>query len=64
MSNGVYICLACHEWIESHRRDAFVKGWLLQSWESPLEVGLCYRGDEWVRLTDDGGMEPAVAKLT
>lgn len=41
----------CHGWIESHRAEARVHGWLLGPIDDPEEVPVDYRG-RWVQLAD------------
>jgi len=53
VSNGLYLCAACHLWVESNRILARHHGMLLTQSESPSTRFVQLRG-EVVRLTDDG----------
>lgn len=39
-SNVVWICCPCHDWIESHRTDAYESGWLVHRGDDPASVSL------------------------
>lgn len=66
-SNLLWLCgsgtTGCHGWIESNRAAAIEHGWLLRSWQTPIEspVRIHDRGD--VVLDDIGGMTPALLDL-
>jgi hypothetical protein len=47
----------CHNKIESHRADAFEKGWLVRQGVDPSSVPVLYRG-QFVYLGDDGSITP------
>lgn len=55
-ANLVLICLQCHEYIESHRAEAYESGWLIKrtSGERPEEVSLLGPDGRSSFLTDDG----------
>lgn len=42
-SNVVWICVPCHEDIESHRAQAYETGWLVRTGDDPAQVPLLYR---------------------
>lgn len=53
-SNLIWVCRACHEWIESHRESAVANGWVIvHGMERPQTLPLLYLG-RWMYLTDDG----------
>lgn len=52
-ANLVYVCLACHMWIESNRYDAVEHGWIIQGTAKAQEVPIFYRG-AWHNLDDIG----------
>lgn len=41
-ANHLHLCgdgvRGCHGYVESHRAEAYEKGWLVHSWEDPREV--------------------------
>lgn len=43
-SNGLWLCGACHRFVESYRSVAFEKGWLVRQSQSPLATPVMYRG--------------------
>lgn len=55
-ANGLDVCLHCHEWVESHRREAYEYGWLVRQTEEPADVPVLYRGT-LVILDDLGNLE-------
>jgi hypothetical protein len=65
-SNALWLCsgfesrradAGCHNKIESHRADAFEKGWLVRQGVDPSSVPVLYRG-QFVYLGDDGSITP------
>ena len=36
--NTVRVCAPCHRWIHDNPRDAAAAGWLVQSWQDPVDV--------------------------
>lgn len=44
----------CHGWIESHRREAEARGWIVRRPNSPAAIPVVIPGIGWVRLTADG----------
>lgn len=52
-ANLICLCEPCHAWIESHRTDALMSGWLVATRDHPHLVPLLYR-DHWVYLLNDG----------
>ncbi|MGW5645040.1 hypothetical protein ACWEV3_40865 [Saccharopolyspora sp. NPDC003752] len=63
-SNLLLLCgsgtTGCHGWIESHRAIAYEHGWLLHSWQIPLESPVRIHDRGLVLLDDIGGMTPAL----
>lgn len=55
-SNGVVLCMACHEGIEMFRTDAYESGWLLRQHQTPTEVPIVYPDGSRFLLGDDGRM--------
>ena len=55
-ANGVDICSADHDFVESNRQTALLYGWLVPQAKTPSEVPM-YRRHEWVMLSDSGGYE-------
>jgi hypothetical protein len=58
-SNLMYVCgsgtTGCHGWIESNRREAYARGWLLGAHEEPARTPVYVRAMAGpVLLTDDG----------
>lgn len=57
-SNGLWLCLTCHGWIESHRTESFDCGWLVASYDDPAAVAVLRHGVRcW--LDDFGGVNYA-----
>ena len=54
-SNGVLLCLRCHQLIERFRTDALHTGWLVLQGKHPAETPI-WRNKRWVQLGDDGGI--------
>jgi 5-methylcytosine-specific restriction protein A len=53
-SNLLVLCPPCHAYIESHRAEARIAGWLLPGGMRPPEVAvLIENGSRWVYLGDD-----------
>lgn len=59
-SNLMAICgsgtTGCHGWLESHREDAYVKGWLVHRNDDPTHIPVIIDGgvrNRLVFLTDD-----------
>jgi hypothetical protein len=59
-ANLIWLCRACHEWVESHRNEAKAQGWILGASESPAKTPLKWRG-KYVYLHDDGRVTAYVA---
>lgn len=63
-SNLLLLCgsgtTGCHGWIESHRAIAYQHGWLLRSWQIPLDTPVRIHDRGPVLLDDIGGMTPAL----
>ncbi|MDO5500457.1 MAG: HNH endonuclease signature motif containing protein [Propionibacteriaceae bacterium] len=57
-ANGSHVCHHCHDWIHAHPARATDTGWMVPSWSDPALARL-WRYGRWVRLDDQGGMEPA-----
>ncbi|MGW1675973.1 hypothetical protein [Saccharopolyspora sp. NPDC002376] len=66
-SNLLLLCgsgtTGCHGWIESHRSIAYRNGWLLHSWQTPIETPVRIHDHGLVLLDDIGGMTPALIEL-
>lgn len=56
---GLFLCAACHIYVESHRRESLEKGWLVRQAKSPADTPVLYHMTYWARLTPDG----AVARI-
>lgn len=62
--NLVWICNACHDWIESHRTEAYERGWLVKEGvDGPLEIPIVNVYGQESFLMPDGshktlGLEP------
>lgn len=55
-SNGILLCaayLGCHEWIETHRQEALLNGWLVPRTMDPSKVP-CLSWSGWKELRIDG----------
>lgn len=65
-SNGLHVCLDCHNWIGDFPLSAGLLGWHLEPWRDregeltrdPVTEPLRRRG-EWVVLGEDGAITPA-----
>ena len=54
-SNLLHVCAACHRYVESHRAEALIAGWLVSQWSDPAKAAvLIERGSRYVYLTVDG----------
>lgn len=50
-SNLLHVCLDCHAYIERHRAEALIAGWLVSRWSDPANVAvLIDRGSRYVYL--------------
>ncbi|MER7014528.1 HNH endonuclease signature motif containing protein [Saccharopolyspora sp. NPDC000359] len=62
-SNLLLLCgsgtTGCHGWVESNRAAAYRHGWLLRSWQVPLDVPVRIHDRGLVLLDDHGGMTSA-----
>jgi 5-methylcytosine-specific restriction protein A len=58
-ANLIYVCAACHAFIESHRTWALEMGYLVRQGTRPSTVPIAYRHDV-VYLTDDGSISQFV----
>lgn len=56
-ANCVYVCLKCHNFIESYRHEFLNSGWLVRQGKSPAETPL-WRQGAWVLLDDYGYITP------
>lgn len=58
-TNAFGVSLACHAYIEAHRTEAYVNGWLVarNGPKRSADVPILYRG-RWALLADDGSMKP------
>lgn len=55
--NLVWICRACHDWIESRRALAYRTGWLVKEGiDGPLEISLVDDRGRTFFLTEEGGV--------
>lgn len=54
-SNGLFVCAACHAWIESNRSESQRLGYLVRQSMDPRDVAV-WIGDRFVFFTDDGGI--------
>lgn len=59
-SNLVHLCSSCHRYVTEHPADAGGFGWVLRSWQSPLEVPVQLAAHGWSVLDDAGGFMPAL----
>ena len=58
-SNGLMVCLPCHQHLETvERAEARDRGWLVRQGADPAEIPV-YRYRRWVLLDDEGGITPA-----
>lgn len=53
VSNGLWLCGACHLRVESHRQLAYENGWLVRQSADPALIPVLRRG-VFVLLQDDG----------
>lgn len=53
-SNLLALCALDHSRTEMNRTEALRNGWLVSSWEVPIEKPVFYRGT-WRLLDDEGG---------
>lgn len=51
--NALGLCLLCHRYVESYRKDALNRGWLVSQYADPASTPLLYRG-RWAYLHPDG----------
>lgn len=58
-ANAFGVSMACHSYIEAHRMQAYVNGWLVarNGPKESAEVPIMYRGS-WVLLRDEGSPQP------
>lgn len=54
-SNGLAVCVSCHQQIEANRADSLKYGWLVRQGQEPAEVPV-FRMGTWVQLNSDGGI--------
>jgi ribosomal protein L34E len=59
-SNLLGLGVRCHQHVERHRAEAYANGWLLRSWQTPLETPVRIHDRGLVLLDDIGGMTPAL----
>jgi 5-methylcytosine-specific restriction enzyme A len=57
-SNGVLLCSPCHAWVESHRTDALLEGFLVLQIASPRKSAVKIRG-VYMHLDDNGNLTQA-----
>jgi hypothetical protein len=57
-ANALALCVACHQDIESHRKDALSLGFLVHQGDTP-ELARVFRRGQWVWLTADGAVVDA-----
>lgn len=57
VANLAHLCHHCHDWVHAYPKEATRSGWMVSSWSDPALARL-WRYGRWVRLSDDGGMEP------
>lgn len=53
--NLVLLCLGCHMWTESRRKQAYLAGWLVRTGFDPANVPILHALHGWVLLLPDGG---------
>jgi 5-methylcytosine-specific restriction protein A len=53
VSNGLWLCSMCHNFVESHRSLAYENGWLVKQSADPALIPVLRRG-VFVLLQDDG----------
>lgn len=57
-SNGLMVCLSCHNHLETaERAEARDRGWIVRQGSDPREVPV-FRYGRWVLLDDEGGIRP------
>jgi 5-methylcytosine-specific restriction enzyme A len=57
--NLLALCSPCHVEVESDREGSYANGWLVRYRHVSAEVPVLHAAHGWVRLTEDGGFEPA-----
>lgn len=62
--NGLAVCgsgtLGCHGWIEHNRAAAYIRGWLVHTWDDPEQVPVLLRYYGWARLDNQGTITEGV----
>lgn len=56
-SNGLMVCLPCHDYLERNRIVARDNGWIVRQSADPALVPV-HRYRRWVLLDDQGGIAP------
>lgn len=62
-SNGLHLCSRCHRAVTdtNGRRDEFMRnGWIVESWQDPLQVPVRLAAHGWSTLDDVGGLTPSL----
>lgn len=49
----------CHGWIESHRQEAMLEGWIVPRTANPADAPVRVWGAGWVKLLPNGHYEPS-----
>lgn len=56
-SNGLHLCVVCHQWVTDHPAGARLMGWSVPSHRDSGLIAVRRRHD-WVLLDDEGGFRP------
>ncbi|MCA1191697.1 HNH endonuclease [Saccharopolyspora sp. 6V] len=59
-ANGLHVCSTCHHWITEHPAKAALRGYVVRSWQSPLEVPVRLAWHGVVLLDDCGHWTPSL----
>lgn len=58
VENMIVLCgsgvTGCHGWVHAHPRESYESGWLVRSWQSPLEEPVTYVGGGQFYLSSRG----------
>ena len=38
LANLVSLCRECHQWVHGNPEEAYVLGWLVHSWDNPVDI--------------------------
>ncbi|MHC9647376.1 HNH endonuclease [Corynebacterium diphtheriae] len=56
VTNLIYVCSGCHQWIHGHPKESYKAGWLVRSVHDPSSTPVQYRNRQ-ADLLEDGGVK-------